>query len=128
MTLLCGTNLDRDDLSGKVILGPSTHANCAITLRDKNNDVDLSGVATLKWRTRISGLHYLRPVLKLAGGRWLIGDKCSQGPQTNFAEQEFQLVDVRWRNLDIGDVVEARDGYWVDFRISAGSRKSVSPT
>ena len=34
MTLLCGIN-------------------CAITLRDKNNNVDLSGLATIKWRTRI---------------------------------------------------------------------------
>jgi hypothetical protein len=25
------------------------------------------------------------------------------------------MVDVRWRNLNIDDVVEARDGYWVDF-------------
>ena len=41
MSLLCGTNLDRKDLSGKVVLGPSTHANCAITLRNRNNDVDL---------------------------------------------------------------------------------------
>ena len=114
MSLLCGTNLDRDDLSGKVVLGPSTHANCAITLRDRNNDVDLSGVASVKWRTRVSGLHCLHPVLKLASGQWLVGDKCTQGPQTSWAEQEIQFVDVRWRNLNIAEVVEARDGYWVD--------------
>jgi hypothetical protein len=115
MSLLCGTNLDRDDQSGKVVLGPSTHANCLITLRHRNNDVDLSGVATIKWRTRVSGFHCLRPVLKLASGQWLVGDKCTQGPQTSWAEQEIQLVDVRWRNLNIDEVVEARDGYWVDF-------------
>ncbi|NOT24971.1 MAG: hypothetical protein HOP16_02610 [Acidobacteria bacterium] len=115
MSLLCGTNLDRDDLSGKVIVGPSTHANCLITLRDRNNDVDLSGVASIKWRTRVSGFHCLRPVLKLASGQWLVGDKCAQGPQTSWAEQEIQFVDVRWRNLNIAEVVEARDGYWVDF-------------
>jgi hypothetical protein len=115
MSLLCGTNLDRDDQAGKVVLGPSTHANCLITLRDRNNDVDLSGVATIKWRTRVSGFHCLRPVLKLASGQWLVGDKCAQGPQTSWQDQEIQLVDVRWRNLDIDEVVEARDGYWVDF-------------
>lgn len=54
MSLLCGTNLDRDDQSGKVVLGPSTHANCLITLRDRNNDVDLSGVATLRPRIRFA--------------------------------------------------------------------------
>ena len=115
MSLLCGTNLDRDDQAGKVVLGPSTHANCLITLRHRNNDVDLSGVATIKWRTRVSGFHCLRPVLKLASGQWLVGDKCAQGPQTSWAEQEIQMVDVRWRNLNIDEVVEARDGYWVDF-------------
>lgn len=89
-------------------------SNCAITLRDKNNDVDLSGVATIRWRTRVSGFHYLRPILKLADGRWLVGDKAAT-LSTNWVESEIQLVDVRWRNLDIENVVEARDGYWVDF-------------
>jgi len=90
-------------------------SNCAITLRDKNNDVDLSGLATIKWRTRVSGFHYLRPILKLASGQWLVGDKGTAGPSTSWVDTEIQLVDVRWRNLDIGKVVEARDGYWVDF-------------
>lgn len=90
-------------------------SNCAITLRDKNNDVDLSGSATIKWRTRISGFHFLRPILKLASGQWLVGDKGSPGPSTSWVESEIQLVDVRWRNLDIENVVEARDGYWVDY-------------
>ena len=90
-------------------------SNCAITLRDKNKDVDLSGLATIKWRTRISGFHFLRPILKLANGQWLVGDKGSPGPSTSWVDSEIQLVDVRWRNLDIENVVEARDGYWVDF-------------
>jgi hypothetical protein len=115
MSLLCGTDLDRTDLSGKVVLGPSTHANCAITLRDRNNNVDLSGVATIKWRSRVSGFHYLRPIVKLASGQWLVGDKGTAGPQTSWADTELQLVDIRWRNLNIEEVVEARDGYWVDF-------------
>jgi hypothetical protein len=89
-------------------------SNCAITLRDKNNDVDLTGLATIRWRTRISGFHYLHPIVKLADGRWLIGDKTSS-LSTNWVESEIQVVDVRWRNLDIANVVEASDGYWVDY-------------
>ena len=89
-------------------------SNCAITLKDKNSDVDLSGVATLRWRTRISGFHYLHPIIKLADGTWLIGDKAAS-LSTNWVESEIQLVDVRWRNLDINNVVEAPDGYWVDY-------------
>ena len=90
-------------------------SNCAITLRDKNNDVDLSGLATIKWRTRVSGFHYLRPIVKLASGQWLVGDKGTAGPSTSWVDSEIQLVDVRWRNLEIDQVVEGRDGYWVDF-------------
>jgi hypothetical protein len=89
-------------------------SNCAITLRDKSNDVDLTGVATIRWRTRISGFHYLHPILKLADGTWLIGDKAAS-LSTNWVESEIQLVDVRWRRLDIENVIEARDGYWVDY-------------
>jgi hypothetical protein len=54
-------------------------SNCAITLRDKNNDVDLSGgVATLRWRTRLSGFRNLHPIVKLADGRWLIARKTAK--------------------------------------------------
>src|SRR5438445_10555734 len=78
-------------------------SNWAITLRDKNNDVDLTGLATLKWRTRVSGFHLLRPIVKLANGTWLIGDKAA-GFSTDWVESEIQLYDVRWRNLDITEV------------------------
>lgn len=88
-------------------------SNCLITLRDKNNDVDLSGLATIRWRTRISGFHLLRPVLKLADGTWLVGDHPAS-LSTDWVESEIQLVDVRWRNLDIQNVVEGREAQWVD--------------
>ena len=88
-------------------------SNWAITLRDRNNDVDLTGLATIRWRTRVSGFHLLRPILKLADGTWLIGDK-TVGLSTDWVESEIQLVDVRWRNLDIENVVEGREARWVD--------------
>jgi hypothetical protein len=90
-----------------------TTSNWAITLRDKNNDVDLTGLATLRWRTRVGGFHLLRPILKLADGTWLIGDKTA-GLSFDWVESEFNLVDVRWRNLDIENVVEGREAKWVD--------------
>ena len=88
-------------------------SNWAITLRDKTNDVDLTGLATIKWRTRVSGFHLLRPILKLSNGTWLIGDK-TVGLSTDWVESEIQLYDVRWRNLDIDNVVEGREAQWVD--------------
>jgi len=88
-------------------------SNWAITLRDKTNDVDLTGLAIIKWRTRVSGFHLLRPILKLADGTWLIGDK-TVGLSTDWVESEIQLYDVRWRTLDIENVVEGREAQWVD--------------
>jgi hypothetical protein len=90
-----------------------TTSNWAITLRDKDNDVDLSGLSTLRWRTRISGFHLLRPLLKLADGTWLIGDKTA-GLSFDWVESEFNLVDVRWRTLDIKEIVEGREARWVE--------------
>jgi hypothetical protein len=89
-------------------------SNCAITLRDKDNDVDLSGAATIRWRTRISGFRNLHPIIKLADGTWLIGDKAST-MSTAWVVSEIQLVDVRWRRLDVKNVIETGDGYWVDY-------------
>jgi hypothetical protein len=88
-------------------------ANCAITLRDKNNDVDLTGLATIRWRTKISGFHLLRPIVKLADGTWLVGDHAT-AYSTDWVESEIQLVDVRWRNLNIENVAEGRGDNWVE--------------
>jgi hypothetical protein len=88
-------------------------SNCAITLRDKNNDVDLTGLATIHWRTRINGFHLLHPLLKLADGTWLVGDQAT-GYSADWVESEFQLADLRWRTIDIENVVENNNGKWVE--------------
>src|SRR5690242_6497124 len=88
-------------------------ANCAITLRDKNNDVDLTGLATIRWRTKVTGFHSLHPIVKLAGGTWLVGDHAT-GYSTDWVESQIQLADVRWQNLNIENVIEGRVDKWVD--------------
>jgi hypothetical protein len=90
-----------------------TTSNWAIALRDKNNDVDLTGLAMWTWRTRVSGFHLLRPILKLADGTWLVGDK-TVGLSNDWVQSEFLLGDVRWRTLDITNVVEGREAMWVE--------------
>ena len=87
-------------------------SNCAITLRDRNNDVDLTGLATIRWRTKVTGFHQLHPIVKLAGGAWLVGDHAT-GFSTDWVESQIQLADVRWRNLSIDHVVEGRGDQWV---------------
>jgi hypothetical protein len=88
-------------------------SNCAVALRDKKNNVDLTGLAKMRWRTRENGFHFVRPIVKLANGNWLVGDH-SAGFSVDWVESEISFADVRWRNLDIDNVVEARDGKWVD--------------
>jgi hypothetical protein len=88
-------------------------ANCAVTLREKNNDVDLSGFATIRWRTKNSGFHLLHPIVKLADGTWLVGDHAS-AYSLDWVESEIQLADVRWQPLNIENVIEARGDKWID--------------
>jgi hypothetical protein len=94
MTLLCTTN-------------------CAVTLRDKNNDVDLTKLATIRWRTKISGFHQLYPILKLADGTWLVGDHTT-AYSTDWVESQIQLADVRWRPLNIENVIEGKVDKWAE--------------
>lgn len=80
----------------------------ALTLRDRNNYVDLSGpVAKIRWRTKEAGFNLLRPVLKLADGTYLVGSHTESFTQ-DWLETEFSLADVRWRRLDPANVVTWR--------------------
>ena len=39
---------------------------CALAFRDKNNAADLTGLARIRWVTKMSGFHQIRPIVKLA--------------------------------------------------------------
>lgn len=76
----------------------------AATLRDKNNYVDLTGLAKVRWTTRASGFHAVRPVIKLMDGTFLVGDH-ADASTTTFLESEFAFAGLRWMKLDINRVV-----------------------
>jgi hypothetical protein len=76
----------------------------AVTLRDKVSYVDLSGAAKMRWTIRTSGFHVARPIVKLADGTWLIGDRADASP-SYFNEIEFSFATIRWLPLDIERVV-----------------------
>ena len=87
----------------------------AATLRDRANYVDLTGLAKIRWVTRVSGFHVVRPVLKLADGTWLVGDYGEGSASTNstlFLESEFAIASIRWLTLDIDRVVTR--GTWIE--------------
>ena len=76
----------------------------AATVRDKNNFVDLTGLAKVRWITRASGFHQVRPVVKLADGTFLVGDH-TDASTTTFLESEFSFTGLRWIKLDPERVV-----------------------
>ncbi len=82
----------------------------AITFKLKNNNhVDLTGLANIRWFTKTSGFHVVRPVVKLANGTLLVGDLAfSSVPKLTLSE--FSLADVRWIKLDPDRVVTVNSG------------------
>lgn len=81
----------------------------AITFRDKNNYVDLTDLAHIRWYTKTSGFHVVRPVVKLANGTLLVGDLAfSSVPMLTLSE--FSLTNVRWIKLDPERVVTVNSG------------------
>jgi len=78
-------------------------SSCALTLSHKDSFVDLTGKAKIRWYTKTSGFHQVRPVLKLADGTWLIGDHADANT-FDYHESEFYLSEVRWLKLDMPKV------------------------
>jgi hypothetical protein len=86
----------------------------AVTLRDKNNYVDLTGPARIRWVTRANNLHVVRPVLKLADGMLIVGDHLDVTPlaigqaEPEMVESEFSIAPNRWYTLDPDKVATTR--------------------
>ena len=82
-----------------------TKSPVAVTLRDKSSYIDLTGLARLRWIVRTSAIHTLYPVVRLADGTLMAGNR---GIST---EGEFLQVEVafggsiRWYKLDPVNVV-----------------------
>ncbi|HEU4618048.1 MAG TPA: hypothetical protein VFV10_08400 [Gammaproteobacteria bacterium] len=90
----------------------TTTSPSAASLRDRDNFVDLSDpLAKIRWIVRTSGFHQVRPIIKLADGTWLIGDRAT-GPSVDFNIDDISIADVRWMKLDIDRVVTV--GGWVE--------------
>ncbi len=84
--------------------------NWALALRHRSAFVDLRGLAKIRWRTKQAGFRQLRMLLKLADGTWLVSDQYD-GPSNDWRVREFNISDIRWRKLDIENIVE---GDWME--------------
>jgi hypothetical protein len=84
---------------------------CGFTLRDKNNLADLTGLARIKMVTKVSGYHKVFPIVKLADGTMLIGDR-AEGSTVDWLESDLAVSEMRWRKLDPARIVTTGD--WVN--------------
>ena len=76
----------------------------AVTLRDKRNYMDLTGLARLRWIVRTNAIHTLYPVVKLGDGTLLVGDRgISTGGE--FLTVEVAFTGMHWYKLDPKKVV-----------------------
>jgi hypothetical protein len=76
----------------------------AITFRHKANTFDLSGGSKIRWATKSSGFHSVRPVVKLTDGSMFVGDFTSEHVAMMVTD-EVPLATVRWVKLDPMKVV-----------------------
>ena len=87
--------------------------NCGLTLRDKDNYVDLTGLAKIRWRVWEYGFRQLYPIVKLADGTWLVGNH-ADGYTADYIDSDIHVADVRWRLLDIAQMAEKDGKNWVE--------------
>jgi hypothetical protein len=76
----------------------------AVTVRDRRNYADLTGAARLSWIVRTNAIHTLYPVVRLADGALIVGDR----PITTYGEflrVEVAFSGMRWYGLDPDAVV-----------------------
>lgn len=89
----------RQDLWTGMVTSP-----VAVTLREKNNYIDLTGLARLRWITRTQSLHVLHPVVKLADGTLLAGSH-TISTEGEYLESEVAFGNQHWFKLDPQKVV-----------------------
>ena len=104
---LYGPNAKEMDITGKagdennpihVWTGLCTGA-CGVLLRDKTSFADLSGLARIRWNTKMSGYHQIRPIVKLADGTMYVGDQ-ADGSTRDWIVSEISFADLRWLKID----------------------------
>src|SRR5213593_4107462 len=76
----------------------------AVTLRDKRNYLDLTGLARLRWIVRTNAIHTLYPVVKLADGTLIVGNR-GLSTDVEFLQVEVAFGGMKWFKLDPAKVV-----------------------
>jgi hypothetical protein len=75
-----------------------------VTLRDRRNFVDLTGLARLRWILRTNAIHTLYPVVKLADGTFAVGSRAIT-TDGDFLAVEIAFTGMKWFKLDPQKIV-----------------------
>jgi hypothetical protein len=76
----------------------------ALTVRDRRHYVDLTGPARLRWIVRTNAIHTLYPVVRLADGRLVVGNRRID-THGEYLAVEVAFSGMRWYGLDPERVV-----------------------
>ncbi|MDR2215379.1 MAG: hypothetical protein LBE59_06020 [Nevskiaceae bacterium] len=85
------------DESGYIWTGSCTQV-CGFTLYRPGYYLDLRELAKVTWRTKQTGFHQLRLMLKLADGQILVSDK-TVGASRDWQVSEMPIADIQWYQL-----------------------------
>lgn len=77
----------------------------AFAFRSKKGMADLTGLSRIRVNTKMSGLHKVYPIVKLASGDWYMADRAAGASIKDWAVEDIPLSDARWYKLDIANVV-----------------------
>jgi hypothetical protein len=86
------------DESGYIWTGSCTQI-CGFTLFDPAAYLDLRELAKITWRTKSTGFHQLRLMIKLADGKVLVGDK-TEPVSRDWHVSEMTIADIEWHELN----------------------------
>lgn len=81
----------------------------AVTFKPKAGYVDMTGLAYVRWFTKTSGFHVVRPVIRTANGDLLVGDLTFDSV-AKLTQHDFSLLNIRWIKLDPERVVTVPSG------------------
>ena len=93
------THEERTDLWNGLATSPT-----AVTLRDRTNYLDLTEAARVRWIVRTNAIHTLHPVVKLADGRLIVGDR-EITTHGEFLSLDIAFSGMRWYGLDPTKVI-----------------------
>jgi hypothetical protein len=91
------------------VWGGTAEGPYAVTFKLKDAYVDMTGLANVRWFTKTTGFHSVRPVIKLADGNLLVGDLTFES-MAKLSLHEFSLLNIRWIKLDPERVVTVPPG------------------